>query len=92
MQQQMMVSLVFPFLRFCCDNEAKLHGKELCSIVMEMFLKNVLVQGNLKKLSEQDFLSLVRLYMDLQATVLKQQKNAFKQMFVEQAAEHELFS
>jgi hypothetical protein len=57
-----------------------------------MFANNILVKENLKKIEERDFMTLARLYIDLQTTLLKRQKNSFKATFVERTTEHGLFS
>lgn len=93
----MIASLLFPFLRFCCDNDERIphEGAEyesLCMVVIDMFTNNILVRDSLKKIDDADFMTLARLYIDLQATLLKRQKNALKALFVEQAIKHDLFS
>lgn len=86
-----MVSLIFPYLRFCCDHdeifnrEAVRFGR-LCAGAMEM-MEAIIQKESVRKIEEGDFLELARLYVELQSTLLKRHKNALKTLFVEKASE-----
>jgi hypothetical protein len=55
-----MTSLVFPFIRFCCDNSDYLpqdtvDSEQLCSLVIELFGNNILLLVNIKNIDEKGF-------------------------------------
>jgi hypothetical protein len=64
-----MTSLVFPFIRFCCDNSDYLpqdtvDSEQLCSLVIELFGNNILLLVNIKKIDEKGFVEIFRLYIE----------------------------
>jgi hypothetical protein len=54
-----------------------------------MFDKCILTKETLTKIEDRDFIELTRLYVDLQSTLLRKDKNGLKDIFVER---HELFN
>ena len=50
---------------------------------MDMFDRCILTKESLTKIDDRDFVELVRIYVDLQASLLKRQKSTLKDIFVE---------
>lgn len=88
MQQQLTVSLIFPFLRFCCDQDERIPHEgssfsALCQLALDMFDRCILTKESLNKIDDRDFIELARIYVDLQASLLRRHKSALKDIFVE---------
>jgi hypothetical protein len=69
-QQQLTISLIFPFLRFCIDHDERIPHEgptftSLTHIALEMFDKCILTKETLTKIEDRDFIELTRLYVDL---------------------------
>ena len=91
-----MTSLVFPFIRFCCENYEKLSQNlaelvNLSNLVRDMFANNILLKVNIKKIEERDFIELFRLYIESQVSFLKKDKERLKAIFIEKTLEQDLF-
>jgi len=64
-----MVSLIFPYLRFCCDHDElfsreKAQFARLSTGAMEM-MEAIFNKQSVHKIDEGDFLELARLYVEL---------------------------
>ena len=92
-----MTSLVFPFIRFCCDNAEHLpqdtvDSEQLCSLVIDLFANNILLKVNIKKIDDQGFIEIFRLYIEAQSTFLKRVRETMKATFVQKSSDNDLFN
>jgi hypothetical protein len=92
-----MTSLVFPFIRFCCDNAEHLpqdtvDSEQLCSLVIDLFANNILLKVNIKKIDDQGFIEIFRLYIEAQSNFLKRVRETMKATFVQKSSDNDLFN
>ena len=64
------MSLIFPFLRFVCDQDERIPHEgptfaNLCLLLLDMFDKCILTKETLVKIEEKDFIELTRFYVEL---------------------------